>query len=153
MFVWRVCVGILPHRAELFHRHLVDNPFCARCRVAVETIVHALMECRGLSEVWRAKPFSLPQVDTFDSMWVVFQALKRTLTPDHFLASLVMCMCWKLWEWRNLETHGEQRDFPSDVVTWSTDFLAAYRSAQAPNPAVHCPVSGINWKPPKEDQN
>lgn len=33
MFIWRACMGILPHKAELFRRHLVDSPYCDRCGV------------------------------------------------------------------------------------------------------------------------
>lgn len=52
MFLWRACVGILPHKAELFRRHIVDSPFCDRCGGAIETAVHALMECSRLAAIW-----------------------------------------------------------------------------------------------------
>lgn len=105
MFIWRACVGILPYKAELFRSHLVDSPFCERCGIAVETVAHALMECRGLQEIWREEPFSLPQIDPHASMWALFQLLKRSHSPDRFHVSLVLC--WKIWEGRNLEVHGE----------------------------------------------
>lgn len=149
MFVWRACTGILPHKAELFRHHLVHSPICDRSGVEEETIIHAIMRCRGLPEIWSEEPFFLPQMENRDSMWILIQALKKSLSSDLFLISLVVC--WKLWEGRNLDVHGEERSFPADVVSWSKAFLEAYRAAQGPQQELFSPVRPETWSPPKED--
>lgn len=56
-------------------------------------------------------PFHLFPVDSYESMWSILHWLNRSLKPELYLVSLVVC--WKIWEVRNLEVHGETRGFPA----------------------------------------
>lgn len=146
VFLWRACSGILPHKAELFRRHICSNPFCSSCDVEVETIGHVLMDCRGMREFWQQQPFNLPGLERHTSMWSIYQLLKMRLQSDLFLVSLVIC--WKVWEVRNLETHGDSRGFPSDVLRWSSEYLRSYQEAQATSSISHTPPFQATWAPP-----
>lgn len=66
--VWKLPIPpkILPHKAELFRHHLVHSPICDRSGVEEETIIHAIMRCRGLPEIWSEEPFFLPQMENRD---------------------------------------------------------------------------------------
>lgn len=110
MFLWRACMGILPHKLELFRRHIIGNPFCESCGVKMESLAHVLLECRGMDGVWSSKPFNMQWVDSQATMWTIFKKLKDSLPTELFLTSLVVC--WKVWEMRNLDLHGETRSFP-----------------------------------------
>lgn len=149
MFLWRACSGILPHKAELFRRHVLDSPLCNSCGNKVETTNHVLMECRGMREIWKHCPFNLPVTDSHTSMWQLFQMFKRSLQPDLFLVGLVIC--WKVWEVRNLELHGDPHGFPSNVYRWSSEFLQTYHEAQVPSSAVPGTILPSSWEPPARD--
>lgn len=46
MFIWRACMGIIPHSVELYRRHIALNPFCAHYGIEAESSFHVFMECR-----------------------------------------------------------------------------------------------------------
>lgn len=143
MFLWRACVGILPHKLELFRRHIASNPFCESCHSGVESISDVLMQCRGMSEIWSRTPFNLPVLDPQAPMCSIFQWLKEKLLPDLFHIGLVVC--WKVWKMRNLEFLGEDR--PPDVVAWATAFLDSYKQAQLRNSISTTPALPNTWTP------
>lgn len=79
MFLRRACANILPQNAKLFRRHITTSPFCPECGVEVKTISHVLTKCRGMSEIWRSEPFNILRLDTNESMWAIFIAMKNRL--------------------------------------------------------------------------
>lgn len=81
-------------------------------------------------------------------MWAVIKGLKSSLPPDLYLVGLIMC--WKIWEGRNLEVHGDTRAFPSDLVEWSTAFLEVYSSAQVNAQISSSPENSTDWRPLEE---
>lgn len=146
LFIWRACKNILPHAVELTRKRISSSLFCLHCKTEMETISHVLMECRGLRDLWSSDPFSLPMVNSQDSMWYIFCLLRRSVSEDLFLVGLVIW--WKVWDMRNKELHGIEVGFPSDLVKWATEYLACYHSAQVkPPPAFPNPLPNI-WVPP-----
>ncbi|XP_074270978.1 uncharacterized protein LOC141594893 [Silene latifolia] len=51
-FAWRACNNTLAVRAYLWRRHIIDDASCAVCGAAIEDVVHALLECNTIQEVW-----------------------------------------------------------------------------------------------------
>lgn len=146
VFLWMACRNIIPHSVELTRRHVSSNPFCGHCGVELETPAHIFLECRGMREIWSTDPFRLPQWQTHDSVWLLFQRMRAALSPEDFLVGLIMW--WKSWEIRNKEFHGIGEGVPSDVVVWSREYLALYHEAQIkPPPADHVPLPSV-WIPP-----
>lgn len=121
---------------------------CHRCGVEVETLAHVLFSCRGMKEVWSESPFFLSGFDLYGSMWSLFQFMRNSLNPELFLVSLVVC--WKIWEGRNMEVHGDNHGFPSDIVAWSKAFQESYCSAQVATIVADAPVISTTWIPPDE---
>lgn len=66
MFLWRATKNILPLGAELFRRHISENPLCGHCCNHLETISHVSMQCRGLGDIWSSHPFQVPQAEVHD---------------------------------------------------------------------------------------
>lgn len=124
VFLWRACLGILPHVLELFRRHIISSPICVSCGVASETTFYVFMECRGVAEIWRAQPFRLPEVDAHASMWMIFSVMKTHLAKEWLLVAVVIC--WKIWQVRNSEVHGGEESFPSDLVAWANEFVSLF---------------------------
>lgn len=138
-FIWRACRNILPHAVELVRRHISSNPFCTHCKSEPETLSHVLMKCRGVNEIWSSSPFSLPQVNSYDSMWSLLQLLKRSVSEELFIVGLVTW--WKIWDVRNKEVNGIEGGFPSDLIGWARNYIEMYHSAQVkPPPAQSTPL-------------
>lgn len=51
-FFWRACKGILPTAVSLKKGHCVDHTFCVLCGNPLESVIHALRDCRWAKEVW-----------------------------------------------------------------------------------------------------
>lgn len=60
-------------------------------------------------------------------------------------------MCWKVWEVRNLEVHGDARGFPPNVVAWATAFLDSYAQAQHMSLSSNSPPLPCTWELPDRD--
>lgn len=146
VFIWRACRNILPCNAELFRRHVVPSPFCARCGVDPETIPHTLMACRGMNRVWSHWPFQVARGDENDTMVRIFNQLKRMLPKETFLVALVVC--WKAWEMRNLDVYDSKEPFPPDIVKWSEEYLKAYTEAQVVPRIGRDGEHPHQWSPP-----
>lgn len=130
-----MCANILPHKVELFRRHIVTDPFCPNCGTAPETLAHVLMECRGVYGVWSRPPFNVQPVTSCESMRSIFSKLNNSLSYDLFLVALVLC--WKIWDMRNKQLYGEKA-FLKDF--WLAKFPAS----------LHKPASSPqdHWIPP-----
>lgn len=62
-----------------------------------------------------------------------------------------LVVCWKVWDVRNSEVHGETRGFPPDVVSWAKEFLDCYVQAQQPSSLHSSPALPEIWQPPVGD--
>lgn len=146
MFVWRACANILPTKVALYRRHIVGNPYCDRCGVDIESLSHALFECRGSQFLWSSSPFHLEPFEPHVSMWAILEHLRKVLSQDLFLDALVVC--WKIWELRNKELHGELDDIPRDIVSWSKEFRSSFLAAQIGNAKEGAADSDGQWCSP-----
>ena len=52
VFGWRACQNILPTRANLRRRKVMDEDVCMLCSREAETGVHALWDCAVARDVW-----------------------------------------------------------------------------------------------------
>jgi hypothetical protein len=51
-FLWRACSDILPSKAKLARKGVVDKDTCDLCGREAETAVHALWSCPSAQDVW-----------------------------------------------------------------------------------------------------
>ncbi|XP_042958064.1 uncharacterized protein LOC122293585 [Carya illinoinensis] len=52
MFLWRVAKDILPTRANLYRRKIIESPLCPICHSFPKTTAHVLWSCRAAQDVW-----------------------------------------------------------------------------------------------------
>ncbi|KAH9668523.1 reverse transcriptase domain-containing protein [Citrus sinensis] len=52
IFMWRASKNLLPTAENLWKRKCLQDPICKRCCRSVETIHHALMECKATKKIW-----------------------------------------------------------------------------------------------------
>lgn len=53
VFLWRACHDFLPCSANLFRRHISNNPICFRCGKEEEPTVHCFWNCVFAKKVWK----------------------------------------------------------------------------------------------------
>ncbi|XP_012835792.1 PREDICTED: uncharacterized protein LOC105956483 [Erythranthe guttata] len=146
IFVWRAVWDIIPTKVALFRRHITMNPFCALCGTTTETTTHALIGCRGLPDVWQSHPFHLdPTIEPISfRSWV--DGLRKKLSRELFC--LAMVICWKAWDSRNREAHGEAGQRGSELRSWSEDYLHIFRAACFEQTITKNPATQVKWTPP-----
>lgn len=52
IFMWRALKNILPTAENLWKRKSLQEPICQRCKLQVETVSHALIECKTTRKIW-----------------------------------------------------------------------------------------------------
>ncbi|XP_012837906.1 PREDICTED: uncharacterized protein LOC105958446 [Erythranthe guttata] len=148
IFIWRAVGDLIPANAALFRRHVSSNPFCGRCRIKPETTVHALVQCRSLTKVWLGQPFELNGAIEPASFRQWIEQIRKKLSKDLFY--LAMIHCWKFWDSRNREAHGEVGLRGWEFCSWSENYLSVFRAACHVPPTPKDPVPRRNWSPPPD---
>jgi hypothetical protein len=54
--MWKAGHNILPTKANLFKRRVVEDPLCPCCKQEEESIIHALWTCPATMDVWGSGP-------------------------------------------------------------------------------------------------
>lgn len=60
IFMWRAIKNLLPSVENLWKMRILQEPICQRCNRSVETISHALLECKAANKIWIQAPFTAP---------------------------------------------------------------------------------------------
>ncbi|XP_012837869.1 PREDICTED: uncharacterized protein LOC105958402 [Erythranthe guttata] len=118
------------------------------CRIKPETTVHALVQCRSLTEVWLGQPFELNGAIESASFRQWIEQIRKKLSKDLFC--LAMIHCWKSWDSRNREAHGEVGLRCWELCSWSENYLSVFRAACHVPPTPKDPVPRRNWSPPPD---
>lgn len=146
VFLWRACTDIIPVRAELVRRHIASNPYCFFCETQVETSSHLFFECDNFGSIWSSPPFNRDVQQIAASFAARFQFLWANLEREVF--ELACVVCWRFWDVRNQYIYGEDTYIPSDIIKWSIDFLANFRTANMVPSSIRGPAIASEWLPP-----
>ncbi|KAL2334991.1 hypothetical protein Fmac_016204 [Flemingia macrophylla] len=139
--MWLACQNRLPVRAS----KVTADPMCPMCGEAVETIVHALITCPEVRQVWFASPLSLridPSSVTDVSQWLYIW-FERC---DDEVVKLVCTLLWSIWNRRNQWVNKFRRLTVSQVITEATNMMMIPKSIAALT-ETDCPL--VIWKQPK----
>ena len=129
VFGWRACQNILPTRANLRRRKVMDEDVCMLCSREAETGVHALWDCAVARDVWagslvRLQKWSVGQPDVLQ----LFQELMIRLTTDEF--ELFLVQSWLIWSQRNTVVHGGKMKDPRWLNKRAWDYLNEFQQSQ-----------------------
>ncbi|KAM6546071.1 hypothetical protein CsatB_026807 [Cannabis sativa] len=126
-FLWRVLVWCLPTKVQLSTKKVNVDLYCPFCNLAVETISHALLECRFARSCWCVSivPASVDSVG--------FNRWFSDLTVHHSAADVkeAACISWKIWSVRNELLWNKKTCSAIDVVRSARIVLDQYCTARS----------------------
>ena len=120
IFGWRALQGLIPCRAILANKHIINEGGCPLCRNGAEDIKHIMFTCDRVRAVWKSigvweKINSLLETDRSGS--IVLEEVIRRGEQIHGLgigfAELMLTGGWFLWWERRQFVHGENIQSPS----------------------------------------
>jgi hypothetical protein len=115
-FLWKACKEILPTRANLFKRKVVDNPLCPICSREPESVLHILWSCDSARDAWCVSSRRLQKKSsmTFGNF---FQVVEDTFEQgDSEEIRLFVGIARRLWLRRNDVVYGGSLLHPSLLV-------------------------------------
>ncbi|XP_048498128.1 uncharacterized protein LOC125496651 [Beta vulgaris subsp. vulgaris] len=98
-FLWKLCTSILPTRALLFHRHLIEMVDCPWGYGDPESAHHAIFQCPRFDEVWRESGCSIMRDDSGCANMCDPVVKWRTL--DKMMRIKGVFLMWCIWGERN----------------------------------------------------
>ena len=112
-FTWKACNNILPTKANLYHRQVIDDPTCEARTLEPETVGHLFWECNVAKELWTLSDVPLERTGIIhrsfmDLIWYLL--FKQHM--DTRLIELVVTIAWSAWFNRNKTCLGEARQTP-----------------------------------------
>ncbi|KAK7246980.1 hypothetical protein RIF29_41854 [Crotalaria pallida] len=137
--VWRACKGILPVRAALARRRIIQDDLCPCCGLDVESTYHALVSCPEVRGVWFAPCLGLRVEDQDIDFGLWFQS--TFLDVDDKIASGLACeLIWAIWARRNSWVFNNCRQDINHVLSYAA--------------SIHCPlVKHPKGNPPAQAWN
>lgn len=117
LFTWRACKNILPTKANLYHRHVLDNSTCEACNLDPETTGHLFWDCSLAKEVWTLAdmPFDRTGIryrDFMDFLWHLF----FTQQVGTEIIEFTVTTAWSIWFDRNKTRLRAARQSPRDIL-------------------------------------
>ncbi|XP_056695804.1 uncharacterized protein [Spinacia oleracea] len=151
-FVWRVCTGTLRVRALLKTRHLSDVDGCPLCPDTVETLNHALFECRSVCNLWKDSGY---EVLLRNSNSLPFGDLIVAWSKEEAkVCQMGVFLLWSIWNRRNDKIFNN-RETPHNILlerVWKlTEDFNSYNQriyGAVLTPAARSPNT---WRPPPQD--
>ncbi|KAL9451066.1 hypothetical protein AB3S75_012752 [Citrus x aurantiifolia] len=100
IFMWRALKNILPTADNLWKRKSLQEPICQRCKLHVETVSHALIDCKTSRKIWKLAPpaIQLPKAHSHE-FFSSIQAMSSRISDNE--AELMLVYCWVIWSIRN----------------------------------------------------
>ncbi|KAH9743515.1 putative reverse transcriptase/RNA-dependent DNA polymerase [Citrus sinensis] len=141
IFVWRAAKNLLPSDENLWKRKIVQEPTCQLCKMGIENVFHALVDCKAAKKVWRLSLFdndiqAAPGQDILSLLHGV-KRMRSNADVDLFAA-----MLWAKWNARNQWLFKGKRENPQSVVAKAEAVMEAYKRVQ--------PSADLGWNPPQE---
>ncbi|KAK7251071.1 hypothetical protein RIF29_33950 [Crotalaria pallida] len=147
--VWRASKNILPVRANLFNRGIQVDPVCPLCGDTLESVSHALLQCRLVNPVWFASHLAIhiPMDYEIDfGSWF----LHMITTGDRDAAASICNLLWAVWARRNDWVHNS-RQSSFDLILSKAASITIPHAARNPSTATEemnqwrAPQDGVAW--------
>ncbi|KAK9670180.1 hypothetical protein RND81_13G183600 [Saponaria officinalis] len=149
-FLWRTCSDSLAVRANLHKRHINVSPICAICQEAEETVVHALLDCSCIRQIW----CSIDSRITINPN--LYQYFKDIFTYIHqrykgLELNIILARLWACWTIRNHKYFEQEEIKPELVVVGFGKMVLEYNAimeAERHNMKARENESNSDWQAP-----
>lgn len=148
--LWRACHDILPTRANLVKRNIVDDPECPICEREVETGFHILWQCPSAMDAWCLSSRNI-QKRSFpgpDFVQVVEGVLAHCSTDE---IKIFVGLARRIWLRRNEVVYGGSLTHPSILLHQTQTAVAEFKQASIPlrTPNVTLDEQPTHWMQPQ----
>ena len=149
MFVWRACHNILPTKANLFKRKVVNSALCPICTLGEETVEHIVWSSPSASDVWSCRPIKIQKSACYSRN---FAQLFEELIGRYDLQELEIfaVMARKIWVRRNELVHEGSLMDPHRVFIMVVSGLEDFQriNAQVEEESVaKIQTHEVSWQP------
>lgn len=151
--MWRASNNLLPLAKNLWKRKVVHEPTCQRCRRNIESINHALLECKATRKIWLHFPYTVPSLEAYSQdIFSILQRMAKELRKADL--ELMVTLCWSAWFSRNKFIF-EGREIDPIILAAKAEFiLAVFQRVRKTEPAHIAHPRGEKqqeWLPPPEN--
>ncbi|XP_024043083.1 uncharacterized protein LOC112099827 [Citrus clementina] len=153
IFMWRALKNILPTAENLWKRKSLQEPICQRCKLQVETVSHALIECKTARKTWDLAPLTaqLSKDHNQDFFNAIQEMCSRSLKAE---AELMVVYCWVIWSARNKFIFEGKKSNSRILAAKAESVLKAYQRVSKPGTIHVTKNRGVDqqkWKPPPKN--
>ncbi|KAH9723192.1 reverse transcriptase domain-containing protein [Citrus sinensis] len=153
IFMWRASNNLLPSAENLWKRKVVEEPTCKRCNLRVETISHALLECKAARKIWLQSLFPAPRLEAnSQDIFSTLQNMAKELRKSDL--ELMVALCWSAWYARNKCIFDGREINPIISAAKAESVLSAFQRVRKPQQA-HISISLKEkqqaWLPPPQN--
>ncbi|XP_075651545.1 uncharacterized protein LOC142622019 [Castanea sativa] len=122
-FAWRAARDILPTKANLVARKILEDSNCEECGLCAESFYHLFWECSKARDTWAHSPFlsplsAVPFSSFFDFLWYIIMESGWSVED----VGLAITIAWALWSNRNEMFHGKPRK-----AAWTPPTFPSYK--------------------------
>ena len=136
-FTWKVCCNILPTKANLCHRHVLNDSTYEARNLAKETSGCFFWECTKAQETWNI--LGIPFDKTGVSHRTFVDLLWYLIFIQHFgqeLLELTVMFSWCMWFNRNITRLGSPWKRPQEILSEACFMLDEFQLAHYRPPRV-----------------
>ena len=131
---------------------MISDPTCQFCKKTMESISHALVDCKMARKVWKIVSCA-DKVYTFaeQSMSYVLQGMTEMLNRTDF--ELLVACFWSIWHARNLFLFEGKKVDPLVSMAKAEAVLDSYKRVKIPSSShleSKITVKQQRWKPPPQ---
>ena len=111
------CVNIIPTKANLYHRKVIEESLFEACGLEEETSGHAFRDCEHAREVWNLSGI------TFETQGVLYcefvDLIWYLMFVQHVrdeVLEMVFMIVWCMWYSRNAVRHGSSHQSAQQII-------------------------------------
>ena len=115
---------------NLWRRKIVNDPYCGRCKLKMESAAHALFYCKVVKKFWEGTRFAnLICSNRVGLVQEVFLLVRNQVEAAAF--SLFCVLVWAVWNERNSILNNGRVSDPSVVASRAIAFLCEYTNSSS----------------------
>lgn len=125
--LWRAATDCLPTLVMLNQKQVPVLCTCPICNVEDETIIHALVCCPMIAEMWLTIHPDIHQ-DTNGDFFSWLKGVFEQISQDR--RAMVATVCWAMWKHRNEKVWNNRNSSQNGVLYAAKQYLTQWRNTQ-----------------------